>query len=44
MMLSTALLDPLKLLLTVLATIVLLVHMQPIRYMAGIAAETTRSR
>lgn len=30
-----------KLLLTILATILLLVHTQPISYMAGIAAETT---
>ena len=33
-----------KLLITVLATIVLLVHMQPITYVAGVAAETTLSR
>lgn len=32
-----------KLLLTVLATIILLVHMQPISYMAGVVAETTLS-
>ncbi|MBI2906737.1 MAG: hypothetical protein HYX92_03655 [Chloroflexi bacterium] len=32
-----------KLLVTVLATIGLLVHMQPISYMAGVAAETTLS-
>jgi hypothetical protein len=30
-----------KLLITILATIILLVHMQPISYMAGAAAETT---
>lgn len=30
-----------KLLITVLSTIILLVHMQPISYLAGVAAETT---
>jgi hypothetical protein len=33
-----------KLLITVLATIILLVHMQPISYVAGVAATTTLSR
>ena len=32
-----------KLLLTIFATIVLLIHTQPISYMAGVAAETTLS-
>lgn len=32
-----------KLLITIFATILLLVHMQPISYMAGVAAETTLS-
>lgn len=32
-----------KLLITILATILLLVHMQPISYTAGVAAETTLS-
>lgn len=32
-----------KLLITILATIILLVHMQPISYMAGVAAKTTLS-
>ena len=32
-----------KLLITILSTIILLVHMQPISYMAGAAAETTLS-
>ncbi len=33
-----------KLLITVLSTIILLVHLQPIRYLAGLAATTTLSR